>query len=163
QELKAAFPGYYIIPEGGAGPLGEKGAGEILNLVNKTTFTHIACAIGTATMFNGILKSTGNKQQLIGIPVLKGLEKIAEQKNTRIFNDYHFGGYAKYTNNLLVFMNDFYKKTYIPADFVYTGKLIFAIYDLLQKDYFPENSKILIIHSGGLQGNQSLPKGTLIF
>ena len=162
-QLKTEFPGYYIIPEGGAGLPGEKGAGEILNLVEKTAFTHITCAIGTATMFKGILKLIDPQQQLIGIPVLKGLEKVSTQKNYNIIYDYHFGGYAKYTNDLLVFMNDFYKKTSIPTDFVYTAKLCYAIFDLIEKNNFPENSNILIIHSGGLQGNQSLPKGTLIF
>jgi 1-aminocyclopropane-1-carboxylate deaminase len=60
-------------------------------------------------------------------------------------------------------MNEFYRQTGIPSDFVYTGKLFFAVNDLLQKDYFPAGSKLLLMHSGGLQGNQSLPKGTLIF
>jgi 1-aminocyclopropane-1-carboxylate deaminase len=64
---------------------------------------------------------------------------------------------------LIQFMNNWYKQSGMPTDFVYTGKLFFATNDLLEKDFFPKGSKILIIHSGGLQGNLSLPQGTLIF
>ena len=163
QQLKEEHPGFYVIPEGGAGSEGEKGAGEILELVNKNSYSHIACAIGTATMFNGISKNVSTDQELIGIPVLKGMKKMDELNNTRIFYDYHFGGYAKFTNELISFMNEFYKQSSIPTDFVYTAKLCFAIIDLLKQNNFPEGSKILIIHSGGLQGNQSLPMGTLNF
>jgi 1-aminocyclopropane-1-carboxylate deaminase len=78
-------------------------------------------------------------------------------------HDYHFGGYAKHTKELIHFMNDWYRQTGVPSDFVYTGKLFFAVYQLLQQNYFAPGSTILVIHSGGLQGNRSLPKGTLIF
>jgi len=63
----------------------------------------------------------------------------------------------------LNFMNEFYRQTNIPADFVYTGKLFYAIADLARKKYFPSGSRLLIIHSGGLQGNASLGNGKLIF
>jgi 1-aminocyclopropane-1-carboxylate deaminase len=80
-----------------------------------------------------------------------------------IIYDYHFGGYAKKNKELIDFMNEWYNKTGIPSDFVYTGKLFYAVNDLIEKSYFPAGENILIIHSGGLQGNNSLPKGTLIF
>lgn len=161
--LKKEYPDFYIIPEGGAGENGEKGSGEILEFADSPLYTHFACAIGTATMFNGISKLLKGKQQLIGIPVLKGWKTANASTYSRVFFDYHFGGYAKYSDELIDFMNEFYKKTNVPTDFVYTAKLCFAIFDLLNQNYFHENSKILIIHSGGLQGNQSLSKGTLIF
>lgn len=88
---------------------------------------------------------------------------LIEKKEFHLIHDYHFGGYAKYNLQLIAFMNEWYRTTGIPSDFVYTGKLFFAVNDLVQKNYFPLHSKILIIHSGGLQGNRSLPKGTLIF
>ena len=75
----------------------------------------------------------------------------------------HFGGYAKHQPALLQFMNEFYRQTGIPSDFVYTGKLFYAINDLVEKNYFPAGSKLLLIHSGGLQGNESLATGSLIF
>jgi len=163
KEIKIEFPEYYIIPEGGAGDDGEKGASEILNLVNKNNYSHFACAIGTATMFNGITNTLNLNQLAIGIPVLKGLNDYPKYSTSKIFPEYHFGGYAKANAELFSFMNDFYTQTKIPTDFVYTGKLAFAVCNLVKKDFFPKASKILIIHSGGLQGNLSLPKGTLIF
>ena len=163
QKIKTEYPGYYIIPEGGAGIDGEKGASEILDLVEKESYSHFICAIGTSTMFNGISKIIDEKQQVIGIPVLKGLKDLNHSVKNNFFYDYHFGGYAKSTNELFRFMNDFYLQTNIPTDFVYNGKLCFAVSDLINKKYFPSGSKLLIIHSGGLQGNASLPKGTLIF
>ncbi len=83
--------------------------------------------------------------------------------NFDIVHDYHFGGYAKFKPELIHFMNEFYRLTSIPSDFVYTGKLFYAIHDLIATDYFPSGSRLLLIHSGGLQGNASLNNGTLIF
>jgi len=168
------FPGYYIIPEGGAGTLGEKGCCEILDLVIKDTYSHIACAIGTGTMFMGLVNSSFPGQQVIGISVLKGMKNLPDQFNElkyppakikycKILYDYHFGGYAKHSPELFTFMNDFYLQTGIAMDFVYTGKLVYAITELVKQGYFPQGSSLIIIHSGGLQGNKSIPKGTLIF
>jgi D-cysteine desulfhydrase len=153
ESIKKEFPGYYIIPEGGAGNEGEKGAGEILQFANGSNYTHIICAVGTGTMFNGIRQAAS----------LKGWKEDDELSNGKLFLNYHFGGYAKYDAVLIDFMNDLFRLTNIPTDFVYTGKLAFAIFDLIKKDHFPAHSKILMIHSGGLQGNLSLQKGSLIF
>lgn len=171
--LKKKFPGYYIIPEGGAGELGIRGACEILSTIHADGYTHIMCAIGTGTMFLGIARAISNKQQLIGIPVLKSAELLTQQlsnavdddkkQNLHFFHDYHFGGYAKKTRELLTFMNEFFRETTVPTDFVYTAKLMFSFSDLVSKQYFPTGSKILLIHSGGLQGNDSLPAGTLAY
>ena len=161
--IKKEIPGHYIIPEGGAGKEGEKGAGEILQYADEKSYTHIACAVGTGTMFNGIRESASADQKILGIVALKGWEVENEKNNTEMFLDYHFGGYAKYNTTLINFMNEFFRLTNIPTDIVYTGKLVFALFDLIKKDHFPQGSKILMIHSGGLQGNASLQKGSLIF
>jgi len=163
ESIKKEFPGHYIIPEGGAGNVGEKGAGEILQYANGKHYTHIACAVGTGTMFNGIKDASSADQNILGIVVLKGWKVENETNNIAWFLNYHFGGYAKYDQALLDFMNDFFRLTNIPTDFVYTGKLAFALFDLIKKDHFLPGSKILMIHSGGLQGNNSLQKGSLIF
>jgi len=163
ESIKKEFPGYFIIPEGGAGKEGENGAGEILQYADGKNYTHIACAIGTGTMFNGIREAASANQNILGIVALKGWKVEKETNNTEMILDYHFGGYAKYNQALLDFMNDFFSRTKIPTDFVYTGKLAFALFDLIKKDHFPPGSKILMIHSGGLQGNNSLQKGSLIF
>ena len=163
QTIKKEFPDYYIIPEGGAGKEGEEGAAEILQHTDGKNYTHIACAIGTGTMFNGIKKSASSNQNTLGIVVLKGWKEENATDNASLFLNYHFGGYAKYNATLIDFMNDFFKLTNIPTDFVYTGKLAYAIFDLIGNDHFHPASKILMIHSGGLQGNASLQKGSLIF
>ena len=163
EPIKKEFPGYYIVPEGGAGKEGEKGAGEILQYADGNNYTHIAGAVGTGTMFNGIKQVASPDQDIFGIVVLKGWKEENKQEKARLFLNYHFGGYAKYDQTLLDFMNDVFRRTNIPTDFVYTGKLAYAIFDLVKKDQFVPGSKILMIHSGGLQGNSSLQKGSLIF
>ena len=160
-----AYPGYYAIPEGGNSPLGIEGSAEIPDLADKHVFSHILCAIGTATMFRGIAGSALPGQSVIGIPVLKGEGDFGVMRlpHSHILTGYHFGGYARKTAALVDFMNYFYGATGIPTDFVYTGKLMFALLDLVKKGYFAPGSQLLAIHSGGLQGNRSLPAGMLHF
>ncbi len=163
----------YIIDEGGYGEQGVRGAKEILKQVDTSSYSHIIDAVGTGTTISGLIQSSNPDQCITGISIFKNnyalqgaIEKFlsAEDKARMVLiHDYHFGGYAKYTKQLINFMNEWYNLTGIPSDFVYTAKLFFAVKDLLEKNYFPHKAKILIIHSGGLQGNQSLPNGTLIF
>lgn len=170
QQLNQEYDNPCIIPEGGEGRLGIKGAAEILQLADAGEYTHIICALGTGTLLSGLLSSSSENQQVIGIAVLKGFDNwlpttISEKQKQRlkIITDYHFGGYAKKDNKLLNFMNEWYTATKVPSDFVYTGKLFFAVRDLIEKGFFPNNSRLLVIHSGGLQGNKSLPPKTLDF
>jgi 1-aminocyclopropane-1-carboxylate deaminase len=163
----------YVINEGGYGAKGVEGAKSILQVLDSSSYTHIIDVVGTGTTIAGLIEASKKHQSVIGISPMKNnytlqqeTEKFLSEENKRRFSlihDYHFGGYAKYTQQLIDFMNEWYRQTNIPSDFVYTGKLFFAVNDLLKKNYFPPGSKLLIMHSGGLQGNQSLPKGTLIF
>jgi 1-aminocyclopropane-1-carboxylate deaminase len=161
-------PDEYYVPAGGYGEFGAKGAGEILTFANDQDYSHIICASGTGTMLAGLTLAAPGKQ-VLGIAVLKhkdlGKEagRLIGKDELNMIHDYHFGGYAKKTDELLNFMNDFYLATGIPTDFVYTGKLMYAIRQLIRKQYFPPGSKILAIHSGGLQGNISLKKAALVF
>jgi 1-aminocyclopropane-1-carboxylate deaminase/D-cysteine desulfhydrase-like pyridoxal-dependent ACC family enzyme len=172
--LSEKFPSPYIIPEGGSGKAGVKGSEEILEFIEKDRYSHILCAIGTGTMWLGLANAAKLQQYVHGICVLKGmpdlLGEFGEQLNNpqktdycRIHYEYHFGGYAKKNQELIHFMNKLYKKTGIATDFVYTAKLFYAVTDLVSKNYFPTGSRLLLIHSGGLQGNRSLPAGTLNF
>jgi 1-aminocyclopropane-1-carboxylate deaminase len=174
QQIKQKFPGAYFIPEGGAGPLGVKGTAEIMNWIRKGHYTDILCAIGTGTMFSGLSQHLETGQRLTGIPVLKiatdsrlefsqklGIRAMSDR--VHIMYEYHWGGYAKKQPALLSYMNDLYQETGIPTDFVYTGKLFFAGSELAIQKYFPPYSRLLLIHSGGLQGNLSLSPGTLAF
>jgi 1-aminocyclopropane-1-carboxylate deaminase len=172
-QLSLRYPGAYIIPEGGAGPLGIRGSEDILRTTDTSTYTHILCAIGTATMFLGLVRASLPGQTIIGVPVLKGVDPLvavepsiftAEQsERARILHGYHFGGYARHPQELLSFMNEFYRETGIPSDIVYTGKLFYALRDSIRNNHFPGSSRLLVIHSGGLQGNLSLRPGTLQF
>lgn len=172
--LKQSFDDFYLIPEGGYSELGRLGAEDIIRLCDHKKYTHIMCAIGTGTMFLGIANASNLNQEIIGIPVLKEMEDFLLQNNKyfkdqkkieycKIFTNYHFGGYAKKDSILLNFMNHLYNEQNIPTDFVYTGKLTYAFFDLFKKRYFPKDSSVLLIHSGGLQGNLSLKKNELNF
>jgi len=162
---------YCIVNEGGYGITGAKGASTILDLFDNS-YSHYCCAAGTGTMMAGFINHSSVDQKVIGISAMKnntGFEKMVQalivnkNKNWKIIHDYHFGGYAKHRPALFSFMNEFYQQTNIPTDFVYTGKLFFAVSDLIDKNYFPAGSRLLLIHSGGLQGNESLAPGSLIF
>lgn len=173
QQLSSRYPGVYMIPEGGAGTPGSHGCEDLLRGWDTKGYSHICCAIGTGTMFQGLARAIIPSQQLIGIAVLKGMHSLPvtvhhtppfpEPPGSHIITGYHFGGYARHTPALLEFMNRFYRDTHIPSDLVYTGKLFYAILDMTRREFFPARSRLLIIHSGGLQGNGSLPPGTLLF
>jgi 1-aminocyclopropane-1-carboxylate deaminase len=164
----------YIIPSGGGGEEGVRGSKEILSSIPSNDYSHIACSIGTGTMFTGLACSMNNNQQLLGIPALKGfqaleqdyqalIEKQARHAIVNYFPDYHFGGFARTNPLLLDFMNRVYKISGIPTDIVYTGKLFYACANLAKKRQLPSGTRLLIIHSGGLQGNNSLAPGILDF
>ncbi|MBI2283616.1 MAG: 1-aminocyclopropane-1-carboxylate deaminase [Bacteroidetes bacterium] len=166
--------GIYWVREGGFGTLGAKGASDILSVTDTSSYSHIICAVGTGTMLAGLVQAALPHQQLVGISVLKnhfGLEQevrsLLPQKeglaSFTIEQDFHFGGYAKHPQNLIRFMQETWVQERLPTDIVYTSKLLFAVKHLLAHQYFPAGSRLLLIHSGGLQGNASLPSGTLPF
>ena len=173
-KLQEAHPDFLLIEEGGRGLPGIKGAEEILQLHDTRSYSHIICAVGTGTMIAGIINSSTPGQQVIGIPALKMentldaeinafIKRHSNPKNFYLQPHFHFGGYAKKTAELIGFMNQFYVQQQIPTDFVYTGKLFYGTINMIENGFFPPGSKLLVIHSGGLQGNRSLPAGTLRF
>ena len=156
--LQEMFGDFYLIPEGGTNELAIKGCEEILTDVDKAYFTYVACAVGTGGTISGLINSSGQNQQIIGFSSLKGaflsdvIRNFVVKTNWNINDSYHFGGYGKVNDELIQFLNSFYSQTNIPLDPVYTGKMVFGVLDLIAKAYFPSNSKILMIHTGGLQG-----------
>ena len=159
-----------IIPAGGWGEPGAAGASAILNHCPAERYTHIVCAVGTGTMLAGLLRSTVAGQKIVGVPVLKGLRTLENDVRRltpdpvaclQILSGYHGGGYARHTPALIAYMNDLWKGSGIPTDFVYTAKLCQAITDAIRKGIFTQSDRLLLIHSGGLSGNASLPQGTL--
>ena len=172
-ELFSTFGECLVVPEGGYHPLGAKGASLIMDELNGLNATHICTATGTATTLAGLLQNRPHNETVIGIPVLKNMTDIYQrisflngQENIHdlvLFDEYHFGGYAKYTASLIHFMNEIYKENQLPTDFVYTAKVMYAIVDKIRAGYFADGSRIVCLHTGGLQGNASLPEGTLVF
>ncbi len=162
-EIKQKFGDFYLIPEGGTNELAVKGCEEILS-ENEADFDYICCAVGTGGTISGIINCSKPSQQVLGFPALKGdflrqdICSFAKRDNWDLITDYHFGGYGKVSEELIRFINDFYKKHKIILDPVYTGKMVFAVIDLIEKKYFPDNSKILMIHTGGLQGIAGMNK-----
>jgi 1-aminocyclopropane-1-carboxylate deaminase len=175
QELKNKFGEFYLIEEGGANQLGMEGCKEILqekSVVEHSRnhrYDYITCAAGTGTTLTGLLLSLRENEKLLGFPALKGGEFLKEviekniaeyypkEKNKmsslKLICDYHFGGYAKVNGELKNFVSDFCNQTQIQLDLIYNGKMMYGLLDLIQKDYFPKKSKILAIHTGGVQGN----------
>lgn len=156
-QLKEKFGDFYLLPEGGTNELAVKGCEEILTEAD-AEFDYICCAVGTGGTISGVINCSKSGQQVLGFPALKGdflredICRFAAKGNWQLIPEYHFGGYAKVTEELIRFINDFYQTHKIPLDPIYTGKMAFGVLDLIDKGYFPENSKILMIHTGGLQG-----------
>lgn len=157
-DLTERYGSFYLIPEGGTNELAIHGCEEILSADDKIEFSHICCAVGTAGTISGIINASNINQQIIGFSSLKGgflsevICNFAKQKNWSVNDSYHFGGYGKVTDELIGFLNAFYDEYQLPLDPIYTGKMMFGILDLIQQNYFPPHSKLLAIHTGGLQG-----------
>jgi 1-aminocyclopropane-1-carboxylate deaminase len=156
--LKFKYPDYYVVPEGGGNELAIKGCEEILQ-PSDMDYDYICCAVGTGGTISGLIRSAQSHQKIFGFSSLKGefleteIRKFAKQKtNWEIVTDFHFGGYGKITDELVAFINTFYKETQVPLDPIYTGKMIFGICQLFQRNYFSRGKKMLVIHTGGLQG-----------
>lgn len=156
-DLKTEFGNFYLVPEGGTNELAVKGCQEIL-VEGDAQFDFICCAVGTAGTISGIINSVLPHQKVLGFPALKGnflkedIRKFVRNQNWELITAYHFGGYGKVNPELIAFINQFYVENQIPLDPIYTAKMVFGVMDLIDKNYFPENSKILLIHTGGLQG-----------
>ncbi len=160
-KLAEKFGDFYLLPEGGTNDLAVKGCEEIL-IQSDESFDYICCAVGTGGTISGLINCSKSSQQVLGFPALKGdflredICKFVQNPNWELVTDYHFGGYAKVTTELVQFINDFYQKHQIPLDPIYSGKMVFGVLDLIKKEWFPKGSKILLIHTGGLQGIEGM-------
>ena len=159
--LQKKYPKFYIIPEGGTNALAIDGCREILTETDHE-FDVICCAVGTGGTISGLINSSLPHQKIIGFPALKGaflredICKFAQQSNWELCHEYHFGGYAKVNLELIQFINKFKQEFELPLDPIYTGKMMFGIFDLIQNRFFSKSEKILAIHTGGLQGIEGM-------
>jgi 1-aminocyclopropane-1-carboxylate deaminase/D-cysteine desulfhydrase-like pyridoxal-dependent ACC family enzyme len=166
EKVKEQYGNVYIVPEGGGNKEGVLGCKDIVEEIN-VDFDYILTDCGTGATLAGISLALKENQKAIGIPVLKGgdfildevknyyellKEDLSKIENIELATKYHFGGYAKHKPSLIGLMRSFYKETGIKTDPVYTGKLFYGLLDLIKTDYFPKGSKIVVVHTGGLQG-----------
>ncbi|RFS19834.1 pyridoxal-phosphate dependent enzyme [Chitinophaga silvatica] len=167
------YPDYLIVPEGGHNAAGAKGCEEILTIHPTNDYSHILCAAGTGTTLAGLINSAAPHQKVIGIPVLKGATFLEQEVAALLSPDhraewellyqFHGGGYGKSSRELINFMNSLYQETLLPTDIIYTGKMLMAFHQLSLQSWFPAGSRVLMIHTGGLQGNLSLAPNVLLF
>ena len=164
------FPKFKLIPEGGSNILGVKGCSEILT-INDLKFDVICSSVGSGGTIAGLIKSSSKNQKVLGFNALinpsinEVVSNYTYKKNWEINSDFAFGGFAKTSPKLIKFINSFYQKYQIPLDPIYTGKMLFAIFELIKNNQWRWGKKILAIHTGGLQGitgiNQKLKKKKL--
>lgn len=163
----------YFVPMGGADTFGRDGFCELAQRETMQQYQHLIAAVGSGTMFSGLLLGKSDSQKMTGISALRlhastlaTITKLSSPTllaSANITDRFMGNGYAKHDDALLTWMNDFYKETSIPTDMVYTAKTFKAVETLALEDYFSKGEKLLLIHSGGLQGNRSLEEGVLCF
>jgi 1-aminocyclopropane-1-carboxylate deaminase len=171
EDLRQRFGEIFIIPEGGSNLNGVRGCTEIVK--EAAVFDTICVACGTATTLAGIALSLHKGQRALAFPVLKGGAFLAPEIEKLLKNylvsdlpspnsypgdwelvcDYHFGGYAKVKHELILFSQEFAQMHGIPLDYVYTAKMFYGVMDLLQQGFFCRGDRLLLVHTGGLQGN----------
>lgn len=168
QGLRHKFGDFYLIPEGGTNEFALKGCAEFgANLIKEIEFDYLCLPVGTGGTIAGIICGLKGQKEVIGFSSLKGsflkdevnqlVSSYSKTKysNWKIEEAYHFGGYAKVTEELTNFIKDFEKKNAIPLDQIYTAKMFYGVFDLIAQNYFREGSTILLLHTGGLQGRAS--------
>ncbi len=164
ESLRTQIGNFYLVPEGGTNALAVEGASEIIEEID-IPFDYICTACGTGGTLAGLVSGLKGKNQAIGFSSLKGDDtltpKVSElvnyvtgfdYHNFSINFDYHFGGYAKVTPELIAFIKDFKVKYKIQLEPVYTGKMFYGLFDMIKNDKFPIGTKIVALHTGGLQG-----------
>jgi 1-aminocyclopropane-1-carboxylate deaminase len=164
KNLHELFDSFYLIPEGGANEEGAAGCAEILEDIAPGIYDYICCACGTGTTLAGMLRAYNSKKtQFIGFAVLKARKSLEDTIRNLSGNsevpwtlntEYHLGGYAKFPDSLKTFINSFERQTNIPLDPVYTGKMLYGVYDMISNSFFRKGQRILLIHTGGLQGKK---------
>jgi 1-aminocyclopropane-1-carboxylate deaminase len=162
QDLPGLKPHQYWLPEGGATRLALKGVAELVEEID-IPYDTLCVACGTGTTFAGLINAVSKEVSVLGLAALKNADFLQSDVQSllteefhlwEIFHAYHFGGFAKLNPKLALFMKEFEQKTSIPLEPVYTGKILYGLYDLISKDYFKPGHRIIAIHTGGLQGKR---------
>jgi 1-aminocyclopropane-1-carboxylate deaminase len=168
QQLKQKYGQFYLIPEGGNNAAGRQGCAELLDELDEH-YDVICCEVGSGTQFSALVSQHATSSQAaqqthyLGFVVMKNpallqqLEDYFQQqqvtyKNWSLNHDYHFGGFARANDTLHEFIRQYKQQHGIQLEPVYSGKMLYGIYQLIEQDYFKPGSRILAIHGGGLQG-----------
>ncbi|MGB9040147.1 MAG: pyridoxal-phosphate dependent enzyme [Acinetobacter calcoaceticus] len=159
QQLHNQFPETFIIPEGGSNELAVQGCQEILSQSDLQNYDVICCAVGTGGTISGLIERSAPHQKVLGFSALKGdflqqdIMQWTKKQNWSLTDAYCCGGYAKTSPELFAFIQNFEEQHAVPLEPIYTGKMMLGLFDLIKNNYFPEGTRILAIHSGGLQAD----------
>lgn len=158
-KLRSIFGDFYLLPEGGTNSLAVKGCAEIPATI-KIGYDYLCAACGTGGTIAGLIAGVNNDVKVLGFPVLKGggflrsvidgllsEYKIERKDGYELFLDYHFGGYAKINHELNSFLNDFESRNNFKPDRIYTGKMLYGIFDLIRSNFFKMNQTIVALNS----------------
>jgi len=173
ETLRQQYGDFYCVPEGGYSEQAVLGVEDIIaEVTNPYTFQHIFCPVGSGTTLAGLAVAAAKfmpQARIHGICALKNgsylnqqVESLIQQRqgdsltNWQLHLDYHFGGFAKQKETFKQLWNIHCIDSQIPWDKVYTAKMLFAVLDMVQQGYFNRGENILLIHTGGLQGNRSV-------
>ena len=173
--LQGKFGDFHLVPEGGSNYYGINGCMEILSDSDKQLYDVVALAVGTGATLAGMLLSATSRQRFIGFSALKGGDFLRDDvlrhleyflMNKALANDfapqfsietaYHFGGYGKWTDELMGFIREMESAHQLPLDQVYTGKALYGLLDLIAHDRFTAGNRVLFVHTGGLQGRPTI-------
>ncbi len=164
-ELEETYPNYFIVPEGGSNKLALQGVGDIITELNQQTkFDTLMIPVGSGGTLAGLVAADNNQHTILGVCVLKDGAYLQESihnllpkqstnyTNWHLLTQFHYGGYAKFKPENVCKIIEFNKITGINFEPIYSGKMILALLDLIEDGYFPENHRIVLVHTGGLQG-----------
>ena len=170
-ELQTRFPNAYILPEGGTNEFAIEGCKELAQSLPEHDY--LICPTGSGGTLAGLIEGSSNKTNLLGIAVLKQAEylrdeiqtlspKAKSQKNWQLLTQFHDGGYGRFSTELWRFCQHMQQQHHLPLEPIYSGKMMYALWQLIHDDYFAANSRIIAIHTGGLQGLEGLKYRELI-
>lgn len=160
--LPGLKPGQYWLPEGGATNLALQGVSELVTEIS-IPYDSFCVPCGTGATLAGVIEGVPESVSVLGFAAFKSanflisdVEVLLSQSrhNWQINLDYHFGGFAKINAELSVFIKEFESKSAVPLEPIYTGKMIYGVYELIKKHYFRPGQRIIALHTGGLQGNR---------
>lgn len=164
-QLQQQYPDHFIVPEGGSNTLALTGVAEVIDELNQQCkFDTLITPVGSGGTLAGLICGDNAQHNLLGIAVLKQQDYLEntvlallpnnrkEDKNWQIMNQYHGGGYAKFNAQDAEKVRHFSNAVGIDFEPVYSGKMVLALLDLVASGYFPEHHRIVLLHTGGLQG-----------